>query len=285
MELNNPTADVYVPDGSLPEDAAQRTTHLAIGAHQDDIEIFAAHGIFACYENNENWFTSVVVTEGGGSPRSGKYQNKTDDEMKSIRREEQRKASDIGRYSLQLQTSWPSSAVKDKNLPERSQVISDIQHIIQSCRPEVIYLHNPADRHDTHVGVFSCVLEALRKLPDEYFPKCFYGCEVWQDLDWLPEEDRICLDVSGYEEMALALLQVFDSQISGGKRYDLAVMGRRLAHATFNSSNETDTSSGFTLAMDLLPLLKKPELNPVDWTAEKIERFRQETINRLKKTV
>jgi hypothetical protein len=55
------------------------------------------------------------------------------------------------------------------------------------------------------------------------------GCEVWRDLDWLLDSDKVALDSSAKPELAAALLKVFDSQISGGKRYDLATLGRRAA--------------------------------------------------------
>ena len=45
MKLHNQHADVFVPDGSDPDAALARTTHLCVSAHQDDIEIMAYHGI------------------------------------------------------------------------------------------------------------------------------------------------------------------------------------------------------------------------------------------------
>ncbi len=41
----------------------------------------------------------------------------------------------------------------------------------------------------------------------------------------LPDEDKVAFDLSAQENLQMALLGVFDSQISGGKRYDLATMG------------------------------------------------------------
>ena len=45
------------------------------------------------------------------------------------------------------------------------------------------------------------------------------------------DDQKVGLDVSGHENVQNALLGVFDSQICGGKRYDLSAMGRRRAHA------------------------------------------------------
>ena len=48
------------------------------------------------------------------------------------------------------------------------------------------------------------------------------------------------MDVSGRDNLAAAMNGVFDSQIAGGKRYDLATIGRRAANATFFESHATD---------------------------------------------
>ena len=49
MELHNPASEIHVPDGSPVDVALSRTTHLSIGAHQDDLEIMAFHGILECF--------------------------------------------------------------------------------------------------------------------------------------------------------------------------------------------------------------------------------------------
>jgi len=84
MQLDSPEADVFVPDGGDPGAALARTTHLAIGAHQDDIEFMALHGILQCYNDPDRWFTGVTVTDGAGSPRSGDYASYSDEDMKRI---------------------------------------------------------------------------------------------------------------------------------------------------------------------------------------------------------
>jgi hypothetical protein len=41
MNLLHPQSDIYSPDGTDPDVALARTTHLCVIAHQDDIEINA----------------------------------------------------------------------------------------------------------------------------------------------------------------------------------------------------------------------------------------------------
>ena len=88
--------------------------------------------------------------------------------------------------------------------------------------------------------------------------------QIRMDLDWMVDSDKVALDVSAHENLQAALLGVFDSQICGGKRYDLATQGRRRAHATYHASHGTDVATGLTFAMDLTPLVTDPGLSP--WT-------------------
>jgi LmbE family N-acetylglucosaminyl deacetylase len=254
MKFSNPKADVYVPTaGRSPEDALRSVTHLCIAAHQDDIEIMAQAGISDCLDNPSKAFGGVVVTNGAGSPRTGAYAAYTDLQMQDVRREEQREAARLGRYAIQIQLAHPSSDVKD---PSHPGVAADLLALVSGCRPEVVYLHNPADKHDTHIAVLLRAIAALRALPAASRPKRVVGCEVWRDLDWLPDGAKVALDAGRHGELAAKLLRVFDSQVTGGKRYDLAAVGRRLAHATFHTSHATDKLSGITWAMDLTPAIQ-----------------------------
>lgn len=281
MKFSHPNADVFVPDDSLPpQEALARTTHLCIAAHQDDIEIMAYHGIAECFGRNDQWFGGVVVTNGSGSSRTGVYADFTDEQMQAVRCREQRKAAYVGDYSIQLQLAHPSSAVKDQ---ANASVQADLAAIFAVATPEVVYLHQPADKHDTHIAVFAHALKALRALPVARRPKRVLGCEVWRDLDWLCDADKVLLDVSAYPNVAASLVGVFDSQITGGKRYDLATAGRRLANATYHTSHATDKHQGISWAMDLTPLVLDPSLSVAGYTQSLIQRFAADVAGRLAK--
>jgi len=281
MKFSHPSADIYLPDTNVtPADALARTTHLCVAAHQDDIEIMAYHGIAECFGQADKWFSGVVVTNGAGSPRSGIYGQYTDAQMQAVRFQEQRKAALVGEYSIQLQLAHPSSAVKDRG---NAAVQSDLLAIFTAANAEVIYLHQPADKHDTHIGVLAHSLAALRQLPAERRPKRVLGCEVWRDLDWMIDSDKQVLDAGRFPNLAMALVGVFDSQITGGKRYDLATAGRRVAHATYHTSHATDQYQGISWAMDLTPLVSNPELSLADYTLGYVDRLKQDIAARLAK--
>jgi LmbE family N-acetylglucosaminyl deacetylase len=276
LSLTQPNADAFVPDGADLGAALARTTHLAVGAHQDDLEVMAAHGVLECFQNAARWFTGVVVTNGGGSARDFEYRDYSDARMMDVRLLEQRKAAYVGEYSAMLQLRHPSSAVKD--VAARA-VVDDLVGILQETRPEVVYTHNLADKHDTHVAVALRLITACQALPREARPRRIIGCEVWRDLDWLCDADKVVMPVDRHENLHAALLGVFDSQIAGGKRYDLATAGRRRAHATYFDSHGTDEHSALIWGMDLTPLLEGAD--PADLVRNYIARFEAEVAGRV----
>ncbi len=278
----NPLARLMVPDGSRGPSALARTTHLGIGAHQDDLEFMAFHGILACYERADRWFGGVTITDGRGSSRAGKFKDWTDDQIAAERIREQEAAAVIGQYSFIAQLGYGSSAVRDA---KQTAVRDDLRAILEATRPEVVYLHNLADKHDTHVGCALRCLEAIRLLPKADRPKMVYGCEVWRDLDWLVDAEKTPMPVSARPELARALNEVFATQIAGGKRYDLAVLGRRTANATFSNAHSTDQETAMQWAMDLTPLIADDQLDPLAYTVGFIDRLKADVTARIYKSL
>lgn len=261
---------VYIPDGEREDLALKRCTHLCIAAHEDDIEFMAFSPIAECYERSDKSFCGVVLTDGAGSPRTGAYSSYTDEDMKKVRVEEQKKAASLGKYGAQLLLGYSSAQVKDKN---DSQIVPQLVELLRATSPQFVYTHNPADKHETHVATCLKVIAALRRLERRELPQKVYGCEVWRGLDWVNDSEKVYLDCSTYPELGRALSGVFDSQIAGGKRYDLAAEGRRLANATFSESHACDTHTGLNYAIDLTPLVTDSELSVADYVCGYIKRF------------
>jgi LmbE family N-acetylglucosaminyl deacetylase len=278
----NPLARLTIPDGLSGSSAVTRTTHLGIGAHQDDLEFMAFHGILACYDKKDRWFGGVTITDGRGSSRAGKFKDWTDDQIAAERIREQEAAAVIGQYSFIAQLGFGSAAVRDAHQPA---VRDDLRRILEATRPEVVYLHNLADKHDTHVGCALRCIEAMRQLPPAERPKKVYGCEVWRDLDWLVDSEKTPMPISARPELARALNEVFATQIAGGKRYDLAVLGRRTANATFSNAHSTDQESAIQWAMDLTPLAQDDSLDPIAYTVGFIDRLKADVTSRLRKSL
>ncbi len=278
----NPLARLVTPDGKTGPDAISRTTHLGIGAHQDDLEFMAFHGILTCYDRTDRWFGGVTITDGRGSSRAGQFKDWTDDQIAAERIREQEAAAVIGQYSFVAQLGFGSAAVRDA---QQSAVRDDLRRILEASRPEVVYLHNLADKHDTHVGCALRCIEAMRQLPQADRPKKAYGCEVWRDLDWLVDSEKTPMPVSTRPELARTLNEVFATQIAGGKRYDLAVLGRRTANATFSNAHSADQESAMQWAMDLTPLIQDDSLDPVAYTVGFIDRLKADVTARIRKSL
>ncbi|MCX6918936.1 MAG: PIG-L family deacetylase [Verrucomicrobia bacterium] len=278
----NPKANLLIPDQQTAPVAFSRTTHLGIGAHQDDLEFMAYEGVLACYDRTDQWFGGVIMTDGRSSSRKGPYADWTDDQMAAERIKEQHHAAVIGQYSFIAQLGYLSKEVRPANEPS---VVGDLLAILMAAQPEVVYLHNPADKHDTHVACLLRCIEALRAMPAELRPQKVLGCEVWRGLDWMLDAEKVSMAVSAHPELANALNAVFATQIVGGKRYDLAVLGRRIANATFHDAHASDQETSLQWALDLTPLINDPQLEVIEYTLGFVDRLKQDIADRLKRAL
>ncbi len=278
MKFHQKTATVFIPDSLAPEKALLRTTHMAISAHQDDIEIMAVEPIISCFQQPDLWFSAIVMSDGRGSPRDDIYKTYSDEDMRLVRMKEQKKAAIVGEYAALVQLDYPSLAIKDS---KNEQPIEDLLFMLKAMQPQYVYTHNLADKHPTHVATALRVIESLRRLPATDRPKKLFGCEVWRSLDWLLDSDKVAFNLSSHENLQAALLGIFDSQICGGKRYDLASMGRRKANATYFETHGLDIATGLSFGMDLTPLIEDEEkpINP--FVQEYIARFAQAVADSL----
>ncbi len=278
MKLSRDTAEIYVPDGLNRTEALRRTTYMGIAAHQDDLEIMALDGILSCFGEADKWFLGVVATDGTGSPRDGLYSKYSDEQMRQVRRIEQKKAAFVGEYGALAFLEHASSEIKNAANPDPKE---DIRSLITEARPEIIYTHNLADKHDTHVAVALRTVAAIRELKPEMRPGKLFGCEVWRSLDWLMDEDKVVFAFDRHENIATSLVGVFDSQIAGGKRYDLATMGRRRANATYYESHAVDVCQSMNFAMDLTPLILDDQLNIGEYVQRFITRLAEDVSHRI----
>ena len=222
----------------------------------------------------------MVLTDGRGSPRDNLYKNYTDEEMRLVRFKEQRKASIVGEYAAQVMLDYPSKIVKDSS---KHEPVDDLALLLRTAKPHTVFTHNLADKHDTHVSTALRVISAIRSLPEAQRPTKLYGCEVWRSLDWMVDTDKVAMNLSEHENLQEALLGVFDSQIAGGKRYDLASMGRRRANATYFETHGVDITTGLSYAMDMTNLITRDNVAPQDLVKDLIQHFSQDVTERIRR--
>ena len=267
MELNK--GIIYYPKNRKD----QPVKWLCICAHQDDCEIMAMDGILKGYYSKKFSFALIETSDGSGSSRTGEFANYTDEMMKAVRIKEQQEASEVGRYHSLYMLNYSSKEIKEQN---NQQIVDEYIKIIKELRPQVIYTHSILDKHPTHIGVALKVIKALRQLPKEEQPKLFYGCEVWRGLDWISDERKIGFDVSRNEKLQKKILDVFKSQIAGGKAYTKASIGRRYANATYYKSHSVDSYKMISFGIDLKPLLKNPNLSIREFALSFVDDLKQE---------
>lgn len=234
----------YVPDGfgNAPVKC------IAVSAHKDDTEMFALKGIADCY--GKGGFVAVVLTDGGGCPRAPQYAGVSDEDMAELRTAEQKRVAAKGGYTALWLLEKSSAEVKECS----DSLVGELAEILrQYPSVETLYLHNPFDAHPTHVAACVAAIKAVNLLNEDEKPRKIYGCEVWRGLDWLADRDRVALDVSGYDALAAALMDEFETQ-NAAKRYDIAAQARRNANATFGHSHENDVSESVIYAVDMTSL-------------------------------
>lgn len=244
-------------------------TRMVVAAHEDDIEIMCGDGIARCYDNPDEGLVAVVVTDGGGSPRAGKFKHFTYDQMVEARKLEQYNVAVRGRYSKLIMLGYTSAETNGA-----ASVADDIAEIMREYPCTTLYSHNPADKHRTHVNVFKHTVNALRK--GNFAFTRFYGCECWRGLDWLNDDEKVIFDVTGYGELLTELLNMHVSQVEGGKRYDLAADGRRRANATFMASHAVDTTELCSYGIDLTEVLRGAD--PKELVFAAIDRFKNDVL-------
>ena len=135
MKLKKASAEIYVPDNLPIGDALARTTHLAIGAHADDLEIMALHGILECYERGDRWFCGVTVTDGARSVREGQFAKLSAQEFIAVRAHEQKEAARLGQYGAQILLGYGSAEART---PDEKDIISELSSLLQATRPKVV---------------------------------------------------------------------------------------------------------------------------------------------------
>lgn len=94
---------------------------------------------------------------------------------------------------------------------------------------------------------------------------------------------KVALPTHRYPDLASALLHVFYSQILGGKRYDLATIGRRSANATYSESHQTDDVSQITWALDLSSLLEEENPNIEEFISAQVDALKEDIKKRLRR--
>jgi LmbE family N-acetylglucosaminyl deacetylase len=226
-------------------------THLAIGAHPDDLEIMAGPLIEECLEDARKKLVGVVCTHGVSDSFLSENSKPLISKKIDVRRTEQLKAAELGGYFAVVQLGHSSGAVKDTSF---SLLKEQLTALINTIKPQTVYTHNPFDRHQTHRAIFRNVFETLKD--SHYSPEEFLGCEVWRGLDWIDSEKKRALSIKN-PAFIEKLISCFSSQQDSQRDYALGLRSRLKANQTFNDAYNFLESDHILYALDLKHLLEK----------------------------
>lgn len=273
-----PGARIVVPDGTDIDAALARTTDLGVVAHPDDLELSLVGPVLACRNDNQRWFTGVVCTDGAGSVRPQHLAHLDDAEFVAVRADEQVAAAHAAGMSAVVLLGVGSQAVCDPRGDTRQQLITALKDLVAVCAPAVVHTHDPADLHDTHRGVMTAVVDALRGLPNGDRPAGLVGWEGWRSVDWVTPEFAVTCRVDD-ADLATELVRLHASQVAT-KRYDTASRGRRHAHATFADHLAVDGPAELAMGVDLSALLDDAT-NPADAVQVILDAFTRSVTDSL----
>lgn len=263
-----------------PKDSNEKIVkNIVIAAHKDDGEMIGIKAIDDSFKKDES-MVMIILTNGSGCPRVGEFKSVSDEDMVEIRTAEQKRAAEIGRYNCLYLLEHSSKEVQDMHTNIKNELVEILKKY-----PEIenIYIHNPFDKHNTHVGACELAIAAIKELyADGALKKLskVLGVEVWRGLDWLPDKYKVTIDTTGAEFISQNIMSVFVSQNSA-KRYDEAISNRRLANATFDASHESNICTSLMYAIDLMGVVQDVNKNLSDLLTENLDLFEKELRKNL----
>lgn len=297
LTFNKPEAAFYTP-----KNAAQKATVAVIGAHFDDVPIGAFGGVLdtgsvtaeGFKRNEDQGLLAIITSDCRGSANRGRFANVTKDEMRLLRREEQKQEADLGEYAGVAMLDYSSAELKGGKDEDILKAAGDIKKLLLESQPETVYLHAPFDRHETHLSSTLPALIALEQLRNEgkYVPKKVLGYEVWGNHDFVgkvidPEiqkrngiEGLFVQRSLTHAEMDFQskMIGCHVTQTEGSKDYVEATIGRQIANETFGEPRESNDIRGQLNMVDLMPIVRG-EMTVTDYVSRFTRAFDEQKAN------
>ncbi len=254
------------------------TNLLAISAHPDDTEIMAMDGILKAYGSKKYAFYACVVANGTNCVKMGKYTDWTDKEMIEARAQEQLRASQIGEYADLYQLKRTEADIENGEI-----VLKDIQKILAEVQPDVVYTHNVFDKNPIHQRLAQIVIDAIMLMEEDARPRLVYGCELHRALNWLPDRYKVTFDLSDNKELQNRLIGVYDTRAEQSRNYVKAVLGRKMANATFITGDATsdDEERLIWYGINLTPVVQK-NIPLKEFCTKVLSDFNKEALESIK---
>jgi len=165
-------------------------------------------------------------------------------------------------------------------------VLKDIQKILAEVQPDVVYTHNIFDKNPIHQKLAQIVIDAIMLMDEESRPRLVYGCELNRALNWLPDKYRVTFDLSENKELQNRLIGVYDTKAEQSKNYAKAVMGRKMANATFITT-EVDPGEEEKMiwyGINLSPVVQK-NISVKEYCTKILSDFNKEVLDGIRDTI
>ncbi|MBI2204636.1 MAG: PIG-L family deacetylase [Candidatus Rokubacteria bacterium] len=179
---------------------------LALGAHPDDIE-YGCGGMLTKYAQRGHDVYLFIVSDGG---RGGEP---------SVRRREQEDAA-IALGATRV--FW--GGYTDTEVPLSRDLIVQIETVIQTVQPRMIFVNHPDDTHQDHRHLAQCTVSATRYIPNFLF----YEGPTTQNF--MP---NCYTDIEKVLDRKLAALEAHQSQVTKTNIEDLTILELAKSSANF----------------------------------------------------
>lgn len=183
---------------------------LVIAPHPDD-EVLGCGGTIHRLAGQGHRVTVAIATRGWSplySPES----------VEQVRDEARRASDHLGVAELQF-LDLPVTQLKDLPAHKINKVFVDL---LEGCRPDLLLLPFPADRHEDHRQVFLAASVAARPTAGTTRPGTVACYETPSETHWhapgveSPFDPNWFVDITDHLEAKLAGLQCYESQVSDG---------------------------------------------------------------------
>jgi len=179
---------------------------LAIGAHPDDIE-FGCAGTLIKYAQAGHKVSLMVLTDGsyGGDP--------------AVRRKEQ---EDVAAYIQAKELFW--GGYRDTELVDNRELISRIDEVVNTAKPDIVFLNYFEDVHQDHRAASEAGISATRYVMEVLF----YEVPTTQRF-----EPDIFVDIQDVLDKKTKALGLHASQLDKTRVKNLTIVESANACATF----------------------------------------------------
>jgi len=192
---------------------------LAIGAHPDDIEL-GCGATLAAHRARGDSITMLVLTTGEQGPQASQS-----------REQEQRAAAAL----LDAELVWGRFA--DGSVPDGRPAIDLIQSLIDTAGIDTIYGHSPNDTHQDHRRAGLASLAAARRSQQLL---------LYESPTSTRFEPSLHIDITGFLDAKLALVQAHRSQVLKNGLVDLEAVAAQARHRGFSA--RTHLAESFEIA-------------------------------------